>query len=80
VTWLARAGSHNSLMVRLAPNRNTSLSTAASSREYKPRTARQVLLRVLDYEIQNDAHADVLDVGIRPVRAALRSDGVCEVT
>jgi hypothetical protein len=38
--------------------------------KYKPRQPTQVLLRLLDYEIKNDVHAEVLDVLGRGIKAA----------
>jgi hypothetical protein len=38
--------------------------------KYRPRNAMQVLLRLLDYEIKNDVHAEVQDVLGRAIKAA----------
>lgn len=38
--------------------------------KYKPRQPMQVLLRLLDYEIKNDVHAEVLEVLGRGIKAA----------
>jgi hypothetical protein len=38
--------------------------------KYQPRTALQILLRLLDYAIRNDTHEEVLDVLGRAIRAA----------